>query len=92
MNVPVGDGWITGGLYGEGGPYPGFDECSSEPYTETATDGSGMVVSSQNVAARHSYTLVVPAGSYALKSGGCRGMATVKAGRETKANTYCLYP
>jgi hypothetical protein len=90
--IPVGDGWITGGLYGEGGAYPGMDACSSQPYTETAIDGSGKTVASQNVAARRSYTLVVPAGSYTLRGGGCSGMATVKAGRETKANTYCLYP
>jgi hypothetical protein len=39
-----------------------------------------------------SYTLVLPAGRYMLASGGCHGTATVTAGRQTRANTYCLYP
>ena len=92
VNIPVGDGWIVGGLYGEGGPFPGIYACSSRPYTVTATDRSGKVVASQRVAALHSYTLVVPAGTYTLASDGCHGTATVKPGRQTKANTYCLYP
>ncbi len=92
VNIPVGDGWIVGGLYGEGGPFPGIYACSSRPYTVTATDSAGNVAASQRVAALHSYTLVVPAGRYTLASGGCHGTATVTAGKQTKANTYCLYP
>jgi hypothetical protein len=90
--IPVGDGWIVGGLYGEGGAYPGMYACSGSPYTVTATNDSGTVEATQHVAALHSYTLVVPAGTYSLAAGGCRGQATVKAGRQTTANTYCLYP
>jgi hypothetical protein len=92
VNIPVGDGWIVGGVYGEGGPFPGIYACSGQPYTVTATNHSGDVVASQHVAALHSYTLVVPAGVYTLASDGCHGTATVKAGKQTKANTYCLYP
>lgn len=92
VNIPVGDGWIVGGLYGEGGPFPGIYACSSQPYTVTATNRAGAVVASQHVAALHSYTLVVPAGKYTLASDGCHGTATVTAGKQTKANTYCLYP
>jgi hypothetical protein len=92
VDIPVGDGWIVGGLYGEGGPFPGIYACSSSPYTVTATDRAGRAVASQHVAGLHSYTLVVPAGAYTLTSNGCRGTATVKAGKQTKANTYCLYP
>ncbi|MGI8505879.1 MAG: hypothetical protein ACR2MK_03580 [Solirubrobacteraceae bacterium] len=72
MNIPVGDGWIVGGAYIRGGPYPGLDECESQTYTATATDTStGATAVTQTVAGGHSYTLVVPAGSYAL---GARGM------------------
>jgi hypothetical protein len=92
VNVPVGDGWIVGGVYGVGGAFPGIDACSSAAYTVTATDTSGAVVASETVAALHSYTLVVPAGSYTLTSGVCRGTATVTAGRETEADTNCDYP
>jgi hypothetical protein len=91
-NVPRGDGWIEGGLYGEGGPYPGMYACSSQPYTVTATKRSGKAPARQQVAARHSYTLVVPAGKYTLTSGACSGTASVQAGRLTRANTYCRYP
>jgi hypothetical protein len=90
--IPVGDGWIVGGLYGEGGPAPGIFACSGDPYTVTATNSSGVVAASQHVAALHSYTLVVPAGKYSLAARGCHGQATVKAGRQTTANTYCLFP
>jgi hypothetical protein len=92
MMIPVGDGWIVGGLYGEGGPAPGIFACSGDPYTVTATNSSGVVAASQHVAALHSYTLVVPAGKYSLAARGCHGQATVKAGRQTTANTYCLFP
>jgi hypothetical protein len=89
--IPAGDGWIVGGVYDQGGPFPGIYQCESAPYTVTATGASGVVVR-QNVAALHSYTLVVPAGSYMLASGACRGTATVTAGRRTQANTDCDFP
>jgi hypothetical protein len=90
--IPVCDGWIVGGPYGEGGPFPGIYACLGDPYTVTATNSSGKIVASQHVAALHSYTLVVPAGRYSLAAGGCHGQATVRAGRQTTANSYCLYP
>ncbi len=90
--IPHGDGWITGGLYGEGGPFPGMDACVSQRYTIEALDSGGSVEARETVAGGHSYTLVVPSGGYTLKSGGCRGRATVRAGQQTKADTFCLYP
>lgn len=92
-NVPQGDGWIVGGLYLIGGPFPGIDECSGQSYTVTATDSaSGVVAATQTVSAGDSYTLVVPAGSYKLMSGFCRGTATVTAGKQTQADTNCPVP
>ncbi len=79
-------------MYGEGGPFPGIYACSSRAYTVTATNRAGKVVASQHVARLHSYTLVVPAGKYGLASGDCHGSATVTAGKQSEANTYCLYP
>jgi hypothetical protein len=90
--IPHGDGWITGGVYGEGGPFPGIDACVSQRYTIEALDSGGSVAARETVAGGHSYTLVVPSGSYTLKSDGCRGRATVRAGQQTKADTFCLYP
>jgi hypothetical protein len=92
--IPAGDGWIEGGLIDEGGAFPGIDSCSTAPYTVSASNASGAVVATQQVAASHSYTLVVPAGTYTLQAGmpGCRGSATVVAGQQTLANTYCLFP
>jgi hypothetical protein len=92
INIPVGDGWIVGGVYGIGGAFPGVYQCASAQYTVTATNASGDIVARDTVAALHSYTLVVPAGSYTLASGACRGSATVTAGRQTKADTVCDYP
>jgi hypothetical protein len=92
INIPAGDGWIVGGLYDEGGPFPGIDACSSSAYTITATASDGTVAATQTVAGLHSYTLVVPAGTYTLSSRFCRGQATVRAGRQTKANTICAFP
>jgi hypothetical protein len=90
--IPPGDGWIQGGRYIIGGPFPGLDECDSESYTETATDSQGLVAATETLAGGHSYTLVVPAGSYTLTSGSCRGTATVKAGQRIKADTNCDVP
>ncbi len=91
-NVPAGDGWIVGALFSEGGHPPGTPRCAVEPYTVTASNSAGMVAASQLVPAGDAYTLVVPAGSYTLRSGGCRGTATVAAGQQTNANISCLYP
>ena len=90
--IPSGDGWITGGVYGEGGPFPGMDACFSQRYTIEALDSGGSVAARETVPGGHSYTLVVPSGSYTLRSDGCRGRATVRAGEQTKADTFCLYP
>jgi hypothetical protein len=92
VNVAAGSGWIVGGLYLEGGAYPGTEACEQQPYTIDVETSSGTIVASQAVAGGHSYTLVVPAGSYTLRANGCTGSATVTAGRQTTANTYCLLP
>ncbi len=91
--IPPGDGWIEGGTYIEGGPAPGIDSCASEAYTVTATNaGTGAAVS-QPVAGGHSYTIVVPAGTYTLTSGSCSSSpVTVTAGREVSADVFCDYP
>ncbi len=91
-NVPAGDGWIEGGMYIIGGAYPGLDQCSSQPYTVTATDSAGHIAATEPVPADGSYTLVVPAGNYTLQAGGCRGSATVTSGQGTAADTNCLVP
>lgn len=92
VNIPVGDGWIVGGRYNVGGPFPGIDVCDGDPYTVTATDANGVVRATQTVAGSHSYTLVVPAGQYTLNSDFCRGTATVAAGEQTQADTICAVP
>ena len=93
QDIPAGDGWITGGDYIEGGPYPGVYECVSQPYTVSALDGSGAVVASQRVAGGHSFALVVPAGTYKLRGSSCGfGSATVTAGRGTHADVVCPVP
>lgn len=90
--IPSGDGWITGGVYAEGGPFPGMDACFSQRYTIEALDSGGSVAARETVPGGRSYTLVLPAGSYTLRSDGCRGRATVRNGQQTKADTFCLYP
>jgi hypothetical protein len=90
--IPAGDGWIVGGVYDQGGAFPGIYQCAGSPYTVSATDASGKVLARQSVAALHGYRLVVPAGSYTLTSGSCRGVATVTAGRPTRADTDCDFP
>jgi hypothetical protein len=92
VNIPVGDGWIVGGRYNEGGAYPGIYACDSQQYTVTATDSAGKVQATQTVAGGHSYTLVVPAGSYTLTSDFCHGTATVTAAKQTRADTVCPVP
>lgn len=95
VDIPAGDGWIVGGAYIRGGPYPGLDECESQTYTVTATDTStGAAAATQTVAGGHSYTLVLPAGSYTLRAGGCTTAAavTVQAATQTVADAYCDVP
>ncbi|MHB8692338.1 MAG: hypothetical protein ACYDHH_13940 [Solirubrobacteraceae bacterium] len=97
VNIPVGDGWIEGGLYIRGGAFPGVDQCASQSYTVTATNtATGAVAATQTVAGGHSYTLVVPAGTYALTTsdGGCPGSstATVTAAKGTTADSFCNVP
>jgi hypothetical protein len=93
-DVPAGDGWIVGGLYLSGGPAPGIFACQSGPYTITVTDATGATVATQQVPGRQSYTFILPAGSYTLKSeSGCIAEpAVVIAGAQTKANTICNIP
>ena len=90
--VPAGDGWIEGGVYLQGGPAPGIDQCQSASSIVTATSQSGYVVASQQLAGGAGYALVVPAGAYQLKDGECTGQATVTAGRRTVADTDCDFP
>lgn len=90
-NLPAGDGVIEGGVYLEGGPAPGIDQCQSRPSTVTATPVTGLAVS-QPVAGGDGYALVAPAGTYRLTDGACRGQATVVAGRRTVADTDCAFP
>jgi hypothetical protein len=90
--IGVGEGWIAGGRITQGGPFPGIDACDPQQYTVTATGSGGQVAATQTVAGGQSYTLVVPAGTYTLTSDFCRGTATVTAGEQTTANTYCDVP
>ena len=96
VNIPVGYGWIEGGAYIMGGPFPGVEECVSQAYTVTATNtATGQVAATMTVQGGHSYTLVVPAGSYTLTTtGGCpaHGTATVTAARGTTADANCDVP
>ena len=96
VDIPVGDGWIVGGLYIEGGPYPGLDQCQSSPYTIEARAPDGSLTTTQSVAGGHSFTLVVPAGSYTLRAtSGCPGTSapvSVTAGRQANADTICAVP
>jgi hypothetical protein len=90
--LPAGDGWIDGGVYLQGGPAPGIDQCQSASSTVTATSASGPLVASQNLAGGDGYALVVPSGAYQLKDGQCAGQATVTAGHRTVADTDCDFP
>lgn len=99
VNVPTGDGWITGGLYIQGGPFPGVDECEGSAYTITATNAqTGAVAATQTVPGGGSYTLVVPAGSYTLSASantGCPGNSqpvSVTADTQVTTDTYCDVP
>jgi hypothetical protein len=91
-SLPPGDGWIEGGVYLQGGPAPGIDQCESGSSTVTVTSVSGSLVASQNLAGGEGYALVVPAGRDQLRDGACTGEATVTAGRRTVADTDCDFP
>src|SRR5664279_1928190 len=91
-HLPAGDGWIEGGVYLQGGPAPGIDQCQSGSSTVTVTSVGGSLVASQNMAGGDGYALGVPAGAYQLKDGQCTGQATVTAGRRTIADTDCDFP
>lgn len=52
--VPSGDGWITGGVYGEGGAFPGVDACLSQRYTIEALGSGGSVAARETVSRGHS--------------------------------------
>jgi hypothetical protein len=91
-NLPAGDGLIEGGVYLQGGPAPGLDQCQSRSSTVTVTSVSGYVVASQNLAGGDGYALVVPAGTYRLQDGECRGEAIVIAGSRTVADADCDFP
>jgi hypothetical protein len=93
VEIPAADGWIVGGAYGVGGAFPGIDACIQQQYVVTATNSAGHVAATETVRGGHSYTLApLPAGSYTLQAGACRGMATVTAGKQTTANADCDYP
>jgi hypothetical protein len=103
-NVPTGDGWIQGGLYIEGGPFPGVFDCqTSTSYTLSVTGATGATLATQPVAGGASYTVVLPAGSYKLAATDavtptgtagllCTGTATVTAGKGTTADVVCPVP
>jgi hypothetical protein len=91
-DLPAGDGWIKGGVYLQGGPAPGIDQCQSRSSTVTATSVGGSVAASENLAGGDGYALVVPAGTYRLHDGECTGQATVIAARRTVADTDCDFP
>jgi hypothetical protein len=91
-DLPTGDGWIDGGVYLQGGPAPGIDQCQSRSSTVTARSASGYVMASQNLAGGDGYALVVPVGTYQLQDGECIGSATVVAGHRTVADTDCDFP
>jgi hypothetical protein len=91
-SLPSGDGWIEGGVYLQGGPAPGIDQCHSRSSTVTVTSVNGAVVASQNLAGGDGYALVVPAGTYQLRDGVCTGEATVTTSRRTVADTDCDFP
>ena len=103
--VPAGSGWLTGGVYTGGGP-PGRQAsgCGFAAYQIVLiAPGSGEVLVSQQVAAGHSYTIVAPAGTYALRAyygpvGGmeyCPGKSasfTVTAGAGVEERAVCDVP
>jgi hypothetical protein len=91
--LPIGYGLVYGGVYIEGGPYPGVDQCNSQPYRVTATNSAGARTAGMDVAGGHSYWLALPAGNYTLTASSCgTAMTTVTAGQQTKADLVCAVP
>ncbi len=90
--LPPGAGRIVGGVYNEGGPAPGIYVCQGQANAVTLSRAGGAPVAMQEVAAGQSYSFVVPAGTYTLSSGYCRGSASVGAGQTTTADTVCPVP
>jgi hypothetical protein len=90
--LPTGTGLIVGGVYNVGGPAPGIIVCQDQANTVTVTDSIGSPVASVALAAGQSYAIVVPAGSYTLSAGSCRGSAVVTPGAATHADTICDVP
>lgn len=70
IHAPAGDGAIIGGLYIAA---PGVLECETAPYTLTATMANGAVAATQHVAARQSFVLLLPPGTYTLAASVCGG-------------------
>jgi hypothetical protein len=96
---PAAEGTLTGHLYGVGGPAPGAPR--SWPGTVTLT-GPGVHRDVQ-VSAAGRFSVLVPAGTYALAgrsplyqsgTGVCRaaGPATVTTGHRTEADVLCQLP
>jgi hypothetical protein len=90
------DGTLTGHLYGVGGPAPGLPR----PWPGTVTLTGPGVHRDVPVGAGGAFSVMIPAGRYTVaghsplyKSGAglCQaaGIATVTAGRSTKADVLC---
>jgi hypothetical protein len=93
---PPAGGTLTGHLYGVGGPAPG----SPRPWPGTVTLTGPGVHRDIQVGAAGRFSVLVPAGTYALAgrsplyqsgAGVCRaaGPATVTAGHRTRADVLC---
>ncbi len=87
--LPSGDGAIVGGEYVPGGPAGAPEQCSPAAYTVVATDNTGAVVATQQVAGGHSYRFVLPVGGYTLTAGQCIAGALVSNGQVTHADIRC---
>jgi hypothetical protein len=93
VDVPAGDGWIVGGLYLSGGPYPGIFACQDASYTVTVTNEEGTVVATQQVTSGgQSYTFILPPARYTLTADGPTATSTVTAGAQTKTNIISPIP
>jgi hypothetical protein len=93
INVPAGDGWIVGGLYLSGGPYPGIFACQDASYEVTVTNEEGTVVATQQVTSGgQGYTFILPPGRYTLTADGPTATSAVTAGAQTKTNIISPIP
>jgi hypothetical protein len=93
---PAAEGTLTGHLYGVGGPAPG----APRPWPGTVTLTGPGVHQAVQVGAAGRFSVVVPAGTYAVAgrsplyqsgTGLCRaaGPATVTTGHRTEADVLC---